>query len=200
MDKAVYTIGYSGFPMEDFLKLLRSRGVNVVIDVRSVPFSARFPDFNRDSIRRRLQEAGVHYRNYAVEFGARQEDASYYTADGYLDFEKFAKSPMFRSGCRKLAAGMAQGFRFALMCAEKDPIDCHRGIMIARALQEDGADVAHLLPDGKEEGQRSLEHRLLDMYFRERGQISLFDKTVSEEDLLRQAYRMRNKEIAYRSK
>lgn len=199
MEQTIYTIGYAGFPIREFEARLLGSGVNVLIDVRSSPFSAYHQDYNRDVLERALRARGIYYRNYAREFGARQTDPAYYT-NGYLDFEKFAASGPFREGVEKLSRSMEQGYRFALMCAEIDPIDCHRAILVARAFADLGYSVIHLLPHEKSLTHRQLEARLLDRYFKDRDQCSLFDAAPGdggEEDLLAQAYRRRNAEIGY---
>lgn len=193
--KQIYTVGYTSFPIEEFIGVLKRRHIGCVIDVRSLPRSGYFSDFNAENLKPALSEEGILYRNLPKEFGARQEDRSLYP-DGYLDFEKFSASPAFREGLEKIDAGTECGQTFALMCAEKDPFDCHRCILVGRRLKEHGYKVVHLERD-REETQEDIETRLLDRFFPRRGQLSLFD-TRSEEELLEEAYRLRNREIGYR--
>lgn len=190
----IYTIGYTSFPIEEFVRVLKVHGVGCVIDVRSVPRSSYYTDFDAGILQETLRESGILYRNYAREFGARQEDASLYP-NGYLDFEKFAATEAFREGIEKVKAGGARGFVFALMCAEKDPFNCHRCILVGRKFKECGYEVLHL-EQGKPELQEDVERRLLEHYFPNRNQLSLFD-TRTEEELLTEAYRKRNAEIGY---
>ncbi len=169
----------------------------LLVDVRSQPYSQHFPDYNKDNLERLLKREGLHYRNYAREFGARQEDRRYFNRDGFLDFERFAQSPPFLSGFQKLTESMKQGYRFALMCAEKDPLNCHRAILVARAFHDAGYKVLHLLANDTEMTQEEMERRLLDQTFPNRNQMTLFDDAWSEEELLAQAYRKKNGEIGY---
>ena len=193
----LFTIGYSGFEVQAFVAKLRDYRISAVIDVRSQPHSSYFPQYNREVLAAALKEAGILYRNYAREFGARQTDPAFFSKDGYLNFERFRGSDAFREGFRRLKEGMAHGFSFALMCAEKDPMICHRAILVAKAFHEAGYRVVHLLPDG-ESTQEELEQRLLDRFFPDRAQISLFNAGQTEADYIRQAYERQNAEIGYR--
>lgn len=190
----IYTVGYTSFPIEDFLRVLKEHGIGCVIDVRSVPRSAYYTDFNDSPLKETLRENGILYRNYAEEFGARQEDRSLYP-NGYLDFEAFAATEAFRRGVEKVDAGTERGYKFALMCAEKDPFNCHRCILVGRNFKEHGYTVLHLEKE-RTETQEDIETRLLERYFPNRNQLSLFD-TRTEKDLLNEAYRKRNAEIGY---
>ena len=190
----IYTIGYTSFPIDDFVRVLKEHGIGCVVDVRSVPRSSYYTDFDEGLLKETLRENGILYRNYKREFGARQEDPSLYP-NGYLDFEKFAATKAFEEGMEKVDAGYARGFTFALMCAEKDPFNCHRCILVGRNFKKRGYEVLHL-EQGKTETQEDIENRLLTHYFPNRNQLSLFD-TRSEKELLEEAYRKRNAEIGY---
>ena len=194
MKKIIYTVGYTSFPIDEFIRVLRERGIGCLIDVRSTPRSSYYTDFDAPILKETLKENGILYRNYAREFGARQEDPSLYP-NGYLDFEKFAATEAFNEGIAKVDAGVGRGYTFAMMCAEKDPLNCHRCILVGRKFKEHGYAVVHL-ESGRTETQEEIEERLLDRYFPARNQLSLFD-TRSEEELLAEAYRKRNAEIGY---
>lgn len=198
MSNTVYTVGYSGFSFDEFCKLLKKNEIQLIIDVRSVPFSKRYSEYNRDVLKKSLAQQRIYYRNYAHEFGARQENRQFYTKYGYLDFELFSKSEAFQEGIEKLCKSMQQNYTFALMCAEKNPMDCHRAIMVSRTFFEMGYKVVHLLPHNKIITQNDLNQMLLDKYYPNRGQLSFLDSQNDEEALLKQAYRYRNKEIGYR--
>lgn len=197
MVNTVYSIGYSGFSINDFIDTLHTNKISLVIDVRSTPYSQYFSDYNKDNLEKILEKSGIYYRNYVSEFGARQEERKYYTHDGYLDFELFAKSPAFLSGFDKLVKSMKQDYTFALMCAEKDPFNCHRTILVARAFYNAGYKVIHLLPNKCKVTQEDIEARLLKKYFPDRNQITLFSEFLSEEEYINQAYKKRNAEIGY---
>ena len=197
MVDTVYTVGYSGFKLDEFIATLQASQISLVVDVRSQPYSQWFVDYNKDKLERTLKQVGIYYRNYAEAFGARQENRSYYSNDGYLDFEKFAKSPLFLHGFEKLVKSMKQNYRFTLMCAEKDPFHCHRTILVSRAFHEAGYNVVHLMPNNVTITQEEIEKRLLETYFPNRNQITLFSESLNEEECLIEAYRKRNSEIGY---
>lgn len=196
----IYTIGYTGFTREEFLKELLKRGINSLIDVRSSPFSERYPDFNKLELAEYLGANKIIYRNYAEEFGARQDNPIFYTTDGYLDFEKFAASEQFLRGVNKIINSPREKYKFVLMCAEKNPIICHRTILVSRAFYERGCNLVHILPEGKEKTQRDIEQELLDKYFPQRDQISFdsLNNFASEEEYLKKAYAEQAKKIAYK--
>ena len=196
MVETIYTIGYAGFSIQDFVKALHEHGVSALIDVRSSPFSGYYQDYNKDQLERTLRKEHIYYRNYARQFGARQPDQSYYPK-GYLDFGAFAKSASFQGGGRKIEDSMEQDYCFALMCAEIEPIDCHRAILVARAFADHGYEVIHLRPKKGPLPHRELERQLLDRYFPDRDQIVLGEPAKDEKTLLAEAYRLRNAEIGY---
>lgn len=196
MSEEIFTIGYSGFTLDKFLDVLKKYVVTCVVDVRSLPKSAHFPEYNRENLSRVLNHHNILYRNYIKEFGARQTDRKFFT-DGILDFDKFTASPQFLDGIKKIETGMDRGYTFALMCAEKRPEDCHRCIMVARKFHELSYDVKHILADGSTIEQSGVEKILLDKYFPKRNQLSLFE-APNEEELIRQAYHKRNMEIGYK--
>lgn len=195
--KEIYTIGYSSFKIEDFVQTLKNNNITCVIDVRSNPFSEYFQDYNKDILEKKLKKENIMYRNYKKEFGARQEDPSFYPK-GYLDFDLFTKSEQFNEGVLKIAKGIEMGFSFVLMCAEKDPITCHRNIMVAKAFKERGYNIKHILFDGSIESQDDIEKRMIKEYFPERNQMALFDENKSDEDLIKASYNKKNEEIGYR--
>lgn len=206
MSNLLYTIGYSGFAIDDFIKALHQYGIDVIVDVRSSPYSAYYRDYDKENLMRQLKQSGVMYGNFACEFGARQEDKSLYL-NGRLDFEEFAKTDRFQKGITRIRTGTMQGHICALLCAEKDPIYCHRAILVARAVYESGFDVQHIIPNNGSsitKTQRDIEEELLDQLDKltGRGQINLFDAETafekSREEKLIEAYRIQNDKIGFR--
>lgn len=197
----VYTIGHSRHETDHFLELLRLHGVDVVLDVRSSPYSTRYPQFNREIITLSLRDVKLGYMYMGEYFGARQPDGDYYTSDGWLQYRSFVKSHIFKEGINRLDELFVSGRTPALMCAEKDPFNCHRAIMIGHALAKQGYDVRHILEDGTLQSQQELDERLLDKYFPKRGEASIFDildGLPDPETMLDEAYDLRNEAIAWR--
>lgn len=213
----IYTIGYTAFSefgnpdISEFISALKLYNISCLIDVRSEPNSKTRPEFNKLKLEKDLKESGILYRNYAVEFGARQNDESFFdkTGDlaGKLNFEKFIQSKQFQSGIDKLKKGIKLNYTFCLMCAEKDPITCHRALMVGRGLKEAGFNVKHIkkLENGASiETQEDLEKRLSTVYKIKtsdtKGQLSLFGNINEEfydELTIDDYYREGNKKIGY---
>lgn len=195
--KEIFTIGYTAFQLEDFFGILKRYNINSVIDVRSSPFSKFHSEYNTDQLSLELKKRGFAYRNYKNEFGARQSERKYYP-HGYLDFSLFTKSEAFRSGMKKIMNASEMGYRFVLMCAEKNPITCHRVIMVAREFYKEGYTVKNLLANGEFYTQEDIENQLVDMYYPDRGQMSLFDEQLSWDEMIENSYAYQNEKIGYR--
>lgn len=161
-------------------------------------YSKRYPDYNKPNIEKTLKLAGIYYRNYATEFGARQENKVFYSSEGYLDFDVFSKSEQFQTGVKKMVNSAGKGYKIAFMCAEKEPIQCHRAILVARVFDKMGFSVIHLLPNGVEKDQRIIEKELLQKYYPNSDKMTLFGDQTSEEECIDAAYRKQNQQIGYR--
>ena len=157
----VFTIGHSNHPLDRFVALLKQHGVTAVADVRSVPYSRFNPHFSGDSLQRSLVGQGIRYVFLGAELGGRPDDPSCYEG-GRVVFGRLASTEAFRSGIERIVRG-ADAYRIALLCAEKDPLNCHRGLLVARALADRGVVVKHILADGSLEAHESTMERLLDV-------------------------------------
>lgn len=195
----VYTIGHSRHEIDRFLLLLRQFDVNCIIDVRSSPYSAIAPQFNKDSLRASLKAAGILYAHFEHEFGARRQSPSLWDEDGRVDFDKVRATAEFRRGVARLGEAVAKGFTVSLMCSEGDPFDCHRFSMVSYQLKKDGYDVRHILPDGTYRRNEQLEQQLLKKYRDRLPQSTLFE-AVSDEARLELAYRLRGRDVAYNAR
>ena len=186
--KDIYTIGYVSYQPQEMIGVLHSFGITCLIDVRSNPHSAYYTLFNKEEFSETLKKNGILYRNYWLEFGARQEDSRYYAKEGYLDFSLYTRSEQFQQGVQKIEQGMQLGYVFALMCAEKDPMTCHRAIMIGKALKERGYTVRHILYPNRIETQQEMEQRGIG------NQLSFFP----DEQRIEEFYQAQNRKIGYR--
>ena len=162
----IYTVGHSTHTSEEFTALLRAHDVTAVADVRSAPYSRFNPQFNRETLVRALETRGVQYLFLGRELGVRPSDPACYE-NGQVVFSRLAGTAEFRKGIDRVMAGAdgamagARLGRLALMCAERDPLDCHRTILVARELARRGIDVAHILADGRVEPHDAAVERLL---------------------------------------
>lgn len=195
----LYTIGHSQHEFEYFNSLLKKYDINHLLDVRSTPYSKYAETYNREKLSSLLYSRGIEYTFMGKFFGARPNNIQLYCKEGYLDFEKVAHSDLFVKAMQNVILGLERGNNIALMCTEKDPLDCHRAIMVARAFSLNGIDTNHILFDGKLQTQGELDQRLLNKYFPDRAQYSLFDyyNVESDDENIKLAYKERNKEIGY---
>ncbi len=186
----VFTIGHSNHTAEMLQLLLRMHGVEAVCDVRSHPYSRRHPQFGRERLRDDLQATGIGYVFLGGELGGRSSDPACY-ADNRIRYERVALTPAFRAG---IAGLIEEGSsrRVAILCAEKDPLRCHRILLVARELVRHGVMVEHILSDGRIESQDEAESRLL----RELG-LSAPDMFRSRAEILEEAYEKRSRQVGY---
>jgi uncharacterized protein (DUF488 family) len=190
MTNEVYTIGHSTHPIDVFIGLLRRHQIEAVADVRSSPFSRFNPQFNSDNLRTALHLAGMRYVPLGKKLGARSDDPACYVHDK-VQYEHLARTQDFQSGLDRLMEG-AKKYRVALMCAEKEPLECHRTILVARHLIEHGCNVIHILADGTAEAHATSMQRLLS----EEG-LPEHDMFRSKTEILDEAYKKRGERIAY---
>lgn len=185
----IYTIGHSTHSAEEFLRLLEGQEITAIADVRSSPFSCYNPQYNRDSLKNRLRSIGINYVFLGNELGARSKEPAHYE-NGQVQYDRIAESDMFKRGLNRVEKG-AKEYRIALMCAEKEPLDCHRTILVARALVRKGHDVRHILSDGTAEGHQETINRLV------RNLSNSLDLFMSTDEMETVAYRLREQEIAF---
>jgi len=147
MSNVIYTIGHSTHPLEEFITLLQEHRIEVLVDVRSQPYSRFAPQFNRETLGLAVKRIGLQYWYLGEALGGKPADDRYYRSDGQADYQRMAKFPAYREGIAWLEQG-SRCHRLALLCAEGDPSACHRHQLLARTLVEDGWRVLHILPDG----------------------------------------------------
>jgi uncharacterized protein (DUF488 family) len=189
---SVLTVGHSTLTYEQFLKLIRSAGVTAIADVRSAPFSRHLPHFNRDTLRDELKADGIAYVFLGDELGGRPKESRYF-CEGVADYEKMAMAPAFASGLQRVKEG-AQRYRVALMCSEHNPLDCHRCLLVGRALKEEGLLVEHIMSNGDLRSQAAIEEELLTLAGKDQNQVDFFSDPA---DRLSEAYRQRSRKAAY---
>ena len=187
----IYTIGHSKHPIERFVALLQQHGIDALADVRSTPYSRFNPQFNREKLQASLAAAGIRYVFLGEELGARSKDPSCYDEDGRVSYAKLARTEPFRNGIERLLTGMQQ-HRIAIMCAEREPLECHRTILVSRELERADVPVTHILQDGTLEPHRQLMGRLA-------AELNLVgtDLFRSPEELIEDAYEKQGSRIAY---
>jgi uncharacterized protein (DUF488 family) len=191
MPGRLFTVGHSNHPWPTFLSLLQQHAVTALADVRSSPYSAYNPQYNRETLAAALTEAGIAYVFLGEQFGARRTEPECYI-DGRVRFDLVARTGLFREGVLRLHDGLRH-YDVALMCAERDPLDCHRSGLVCRRLAAEIDDIQHIREDGSLESQETLENRLLAA-----AGLPARDLFRSRDDLLVDAYRWLEDRVAYR--
>jgi uncharacterized protein (DUF488 family) len=191
MAVTIFTVGHSNHPIEKFLALLHQHAITAIADVRSVPYSRRNPQFNSKPLMASLDACGISYVSLGKELGARSEDPSCYDKDGRVQYRLLAQTLLFNEGIDRVMTG-AQRYRIALMCAEKEPLDCHRTLLVSRALETRGATVTHILADGLLESNLSAMSRLVQI-----AGLGKSDLFSNQAELIDAACTLREQKIAY---
>lgn len=186
----VFTIGHSNLEIGKFVALLKEHGIQAIADVRSSPYSQYNPQFNREPLQKSLQEHGIAYVFLGQELGARRSERECYL-EGRADYGLISQTPAFKRGIERVTQGAAK-MRVALMCAEKDPIDCHRCILVTPHLRQQGLQVLHLLSDGSLEDHMQTEKRLLQIFALENKELFR-----SQDEVVAEAYKKQGEKVAY---
>ena len=190
------TIGHSNIPAERFVGMLRAAGAGAIADVRTTPFSRFCPWFSGKNLKPLLEQNGIAYLPYGAALGGRPQSAELY-CDGIADYEAMARQADFQSSLDRLAADASElrgRGAVCLMCAEREPLDCHRCLLVARALKARGFSLGHILHDGTIEPHAATEQRLLKLAG---GEADLF--ASGQQERIAAAYRRRARAVAYRS-
>lgn len=221
----IFTIGHSNHSIDKFLTLLKQHGVTTIVDVRSSPFSRYSPHFNQASLKSSLSHENISYVFLGEQLGARPKNLECYV-EGKARYELIAATEAFSTGLERIFKG-AENYQIALMCAEQDPITCHRAILVCKHLKNAGIGIVHILKNGDLETHERLEYRLLKLHnlsdqlpsssislqlSQSETQLRLFDldtfapnisseisfgKYYTTEELVEQAYQLQGEKIAY---
>jgi uncharacterized protein (DUF488 family) len=143
----IWTIGHSNHTLEHFAKLLRAEGIEVVVDVRSYPYSRIAPHFNREELDAALRRSGQRYLFFGEELGGRPSREEHYDEDGHARYDRMAEQLGFQTVVQRLLSG-AREHRVALLCSEGQPGECHRRLLVGKVLADRGVALRHILPNG----------------------------------------------------
>lgn len=195
-DSTLFTVGHSNLEFDQFVKTLSRCQVQILADVRSRPYSSRFPWFSQPAYGAMIEREGIAYLFLGEELGGRPDDPDAYQQDGVVDYWARRKSYAFRSGLDRLL--LEAGWRnVAVMCAEEDPVECHRFLMICPELTRAGLQPIHIRKNHQMETQEEAENRLLRIHgFEGIAAHTLFPEM--REDALEQSYKLQAAKAAYR--
>jgi uncharacterized protein (DUF488 family) len=189
----IYTIGHSIHSIEALTRLLKAVGVTAVADVRSAPYSRYQPQFNRETLEKSLREVEIEYVFLGDELGGRSPNESDFE-DGRVVYSRLRQRSEFDKGLERVIAG-SQKYVLALMCTEKEPLDCHRTLLVAQALTEQGVEISHIHSDSSLETHDAAIQRLLKMH-----KLDDEDLFRSHYELLSEAILKQERKIAYTSR
>lgn len=189
-NKIIHTIGYAAHTVESFIAALEKFSITAIADVRSQPYSKFKPEFNREKLKKVLINKRIEYVFLGDNIGARIKAPECYK-NGQVDYELMSKHPLFQEGIARLLKGM-ENFSIALMCAERDPINCHRTILICKHLKKYQIQINHIIDANTFENHTETEFRLLKLFHLENP-----DLFMNEAQRLTEAYSRQEEKIAY---
>lgn len=147
--QTIFTIGHSNLDLEAFLHLLKDNKIDVLVDIRSNPYSRFASQFNKDNLRMAIQTNGMKYLFLGKALGGRPKDRKfYYDSEGHVLYSRIAESPLFAQGIKRLIKGIKK-YRTTIMCAEENPVNCHRHFLIGRVLADHGVTILHIRSNGE---------------------------------------------------
>lgn len=188
MQRTIFTVGHSTHSQERLAELLRLHRISAISDVRSQPYSRINSQFNREDLKDFLNKCGIAYSFLGKELGARSPDPTCYEG-GQVQYGRLEKTRLFQQGIKRIEEG-SQKYSIALMCAEKEPLDCHRTILVSRHLFDSGWTVKHVHADGRLEDHSDAINRLIQ-------RLGIPKMFLSSAELRAEAYRRQSELIAY---
>jgi uncharacterized protein (DUF488 family) len=195
--RRLFTIGHSNQEISDLVGTLIRHEIHMVCDVRSRPGSFRFPQFNREPLMAHLANAKIIYQFLGDQFGGRPLDSRYYRSDGLVDYAARRDAPDFAEAMDRLM-GFLKTQSVVLICAEEDPLHCHRFLLICPALVRRGVNPLHLRRGAAFESQGDAEDRLLQLHgFADVTSNSLF--TQGRSAALEDALRLQSEQYGFRT-
>lgn len=191
--RTVHTIGHSDLDREKLMDRLEQDGVELVVDVRSAPYSRHAPQFNREELAGAIGQRGIGYIHMGDELGGRPREDRLYDEQGRASYRLMALEPKFQEGVSQLAQ-TAMELRLALLCTEGDPLKCHRALLAVPALEQAGVPVVHITGDGKDMSHKELMGRLTAAW----GLPRLDEPGMTERQMVDRAVESQARRVAYR--
>ncbi len=157
--KPIYTIGYSNVPIENVITLLKANSIQILVDVRSVPYSKYVSQANKENLEAEVKAKGMKYLFMGDKLGGKPKGIEIEDEHGNIDYSNLKEEHSFKEGLDRLLKG-ARDFTLCLMCSEEDPAKCHRGMLLAKEFTKLGVKMRHIRHSGKIESQEVLEGRI----------------------------------------
>ena len=190
-----YTIGHSNHLIEDFIQTLKNFQIQCIIDIRTIPSSNYIPQYNRENLQSWLEREGIEYEYLGDRIGGRYTDPDLLDSQGSVDYEKVEQRSIFQTGIDQVCQIINRGKPAALMCSEKDPLDCHRFVLVSKALTKKGISIDHIVFEGTKDTEGKLVGSLVSNNDLEKKLQEMY-KSPNEMDK-EMLYRRRNKEMAF---
>lgn len=150
----LFTIGYANKSLNEFIEILKNNNIDCIVDVRSIPYSKQYPQYDYDKISKTLSDNNIKYLNFKYEFGARRTEPELYTKlltydDNIIevvDFKKIWNNNIFLNGVTRIKNGLAKNYNICFMCSEKYFYECHRGVMLSEFFyRKEHINIIHLI-------------------------------------------------------
>jgi len=158
--KKLYTIGHGNRKQDEFLALLKSFGIEYLIDVRSQPYSKFNPQFNQNDLKFFLERNDIKYVFMGDSIGGRPKDTSCYDNEGKVDYEIVKTKDFFQHGIDRLKTAYEKDINVVIMCSESKPCECHRSKLIGRVLNLENISLQHIDENGKVKDQTFVINQL----------------------------------------
>ncbi len=181
MSREIFTIGHSNIALDEFINLLKQYNITAIADVRSSPYSSYCEHFSHNILSKAMKESDIAYVFLGKELGGRPNNINCYV-NNKADYEKISSTCIFQYGIERITNGMNK-YKIALICAEKDPINCHRMLLVSKYLKSKNIEIKNILIDGNIETLEESEDRLL---------------KETKSNTLQEAYKKQSKKIAYK--
>ena len=192
MSRIIYTIGHSNYDTNQFITILQNYSIDIVVDIRSAPYSKYCPQFNKKTVEQVLNNGGIKYLFLGKELGARPDSPECY--EHYrVQFDKLKETELFKQGIERIKDSI-NNFIVTLMFSEKDPFNWHRTILVSRVLTGEGIEVRHILDENKTASQNEIEEQLQKKFKLE---PLLFDPPDAKQARIDEAYRKQEEQITY---
>ena len=154
MMKQIWTIGHSTRALDDFIAALQANEIKLLADVRTLPGSKRYPQFNKEALTDSLGQTGIHYEHFP-ELGGRRKSKpdSVNTAwriEAFRGYADYMDEEKFHEGIARLLQLAEEIGPTAIMCAEAVWWRCHRAL-ISDFLKAQGIEVTHIFDAKKTE-------------------------------------------------
>jgi len=188
----LFMIGHSNHPLALFKQMIEREKITVLYDIRMIPFSRYVPQYNQTTLPETLRSWGISYL-YRSDIGPRVEgDTPLYDKNGF-NYDKALKRERIVEGLKLLVSQLKAEDNVAIMATKKEPLECHRFLVLSRILQDMGHTIQHILPEETAE-TKVLEKRLVATLERriKRGTV----EAPEEYDLLEFAYFAQAEKIA----